>query len=79
MTPFEQTIYNEVLRDHPAVVAFRRDLHRHPEIAREEFRTQARIEEELDQIGLAHWRSAGTGVMARLEGTKPVPVLLAED
>ena len=79
MTPFEQTIYNEVLRDHPAVVAFRRDLHRHPEIAREEFRTQARIEEELDTIGLEHWRSAGTGVMAKLEGTRPVPVLPAED
>ena len=79
MTSFEQKIYDEVLRDHPAVVEFRRDLHRHPEIAREEFRSQARIEEELDKIGLAHWRSAGTGVMAKLEGTKPGPVLPAGD
>ena len=37
MTEFEKQIYEEVLRDHPAVVALRRDLHRHPEIAREAF------------------------------------------
>ena len=79
MTSLEQMIMEEVRKDHPAVVSLRRDLHRHPEIAREEFRTQARIEEELDKIGLEHWRSAGTGVMARLEGTRPEPVLPAED
>ena len=79
MTSLEQTIYQEVLRDHPAVVALRRNLHRHPEIGKEEFYTQAKIEEELDKIGLKHWRSAGTGVMAKLEGTKNGPVLPAED
>ncbi len=79
MTDLEKMIYEEVLQDHAAVVDLRRDLHRHPEIAREEFRTQARIEEELDRLGLKHWRSAGTGVMAELTGTKAAPVLLTED
>ena len=79
MTEFEKTIYNEVLQDHPAVVELRRDLHRHPEIGREEYYTQAKIEAELDAIGLEHWRSADTGVMARLIGTKPGPALPAQD
>ena len=79
MTDFEKKIYEEVLADHPRVVALRRDLHKHPEIAREEFRTQAKIEEELDKIGLPHWRSAGTGVMAKLEGTAPGKALPAAD
>ena len=55
------------------LIAFRRDLHMHPELSNEEHYTAARIAEELDKIegmevfcGLA----GGTGVMGMLKGGK---------
>ena len=51
------------------LTALRRDFHMHPETGREEFRTAQRIEEELDKLGVAHRRVAGTGVWATIPGT----------
>ena len=50
------------------LVAFRRDLHRHPELRFEERRTAARVEEALRELGLETRRLAGTGVVADLGG-----------
>ncbi len=50
------------------MVAFRRDLHRHPELSWEEERTACRIEERLRALGLAPRRVAGTGVVVELPG-----------
>lgn len=47
----------------------RRWFHMHPELAREEFLTQQKIESELDALGLPHKRAAGTGVYAEIRGT----------
>ena len=69
MTETQQFLYNEVLKDHDYVVQLRRWFHRHPELAKEEFETQKAIEQELDKLGLAHKRIAGTGVYAEIEGT----------
>jgi hippurate hydrolase len=62
---------------------FRRDLHRHPELSFQEKRTAERIEKALDELGIAHRRVAGTGVVAeipaaggRLEG--PLVALRAD-
>ncbi|MCX8649485.1 amidohydrolase [Gilliamella sp. B2776] len=53
------------------MVAFRRDLHRHPELPWEEFRTTDRIAQELDKIGIAYRRTEPTGIIAEIEGGKP--------
>ncbi len=71
MTDLEKKLYDAVLADHDYVVALRRGLHRRPELAKEEFETQRLIEAELDKLGIAHRRVAGTGVYAELEGTAP--------
>jgi amidohydrolase len=46
------------------LVAFRRDLHRHPELKFEEVRTAGKVEEALRGAGYAPRRMAGTGVVA---------------
>jgi amidohydrolase len=52
-----------------ATIAFRRDLHRHPEIAFEEVRTSRLIAERLVALGLEPRTGlGGTGVTAVLEG-----------
>lgn len=55
----------------PQVVAFRRDLHRHPEPSMQEFRTTDRIAEELTKLGIAYKRLDPTGLTADITGTKP--------
>jgi amidohydrolase len=46
----------------------RRDIHRHPELGFAEERTASLIERALDEIGVRHERSAGTGVVALMDG-----------
>ena len=53
------------------MVAFRRDLHRHPELPWEEFRTTERIAQELDKIGIAYRRTEPTVIIAEIQGGKP--------
>ncbi|MEU0048092.1 M20 family metallopeptidase [Streptomyces werraensis] len=46
------------------LVAFRRDLHMHPELGNQEFRTTAAIKERLQRVGLSpRVLSSGTGVI----------------
>ena len=46
------------------LVAFRRDLHMHPELGNQEFRTTAAIKERLEKAGLApRVLPAGTGLV----------------
>ena len=71
MNELEQILYRQVQEDHDYVVTLRRWFHQHPELAREENMTAARIEQELDAIGVPHRRVAVTGVYAEIEGTKP--------
>lgn len=70
MNELEKVIMQAVDDDHDYVVGLRRYFHEHPETAREEYGTQQRIEQELDQIGVPHKRIAGTGVYAEIIGTK---------
>ncbi|MGA5701445.1 amidohydrolase [Peterkaempfera bronchialis] len=53
------------VRAHTAeLVAFRRDVHMHPELGREEFRTTALLKERLERAGLApRVLPAGTGLI----------------
>jgi len=57
--------------------ALRRDLHRHPELGFQEFRTAGVVVRELTQLGLEVTSGvAKTGVVAILEGNQPGPTIL---
>lgn len=53
------------------VVAFRRDLHRHPEASMQEFRTTDKIAEALDGLGIPYRRLEPTGLIGEIKGGKP--------
>jgi len=56
----------------PSLVAMRRDFHRHPELAFQEFRTAEKLAMHLRNLGLeVQTGIATTGVVARLKGAKP--------
>ncbi|MFO0072939.1 MAG: M20/M25/M40 family metallo-hydrolase, partial [Gemmatimonas sp.] len=60
----------------PKVVAWRRDIHEHPELSFEEKRTAALVADHLRQLGLEVQAPVGrTGVVGILRGGKPGPVV----
>ncbi len=60
----------------PQVVAWRRDIHQHPELGNHELRTSALIAKQLRALGLeVKTGVAHTGVIALLKGGKPGPKL----
>lgn len=60
----------------PKVVAWRRDIHEHPELSFEETRTQKLVADHLRQLGLEVQAPVGkTGVVGILRGGKPGPVV----
>jgi len=60
-----------------AVIAWRRDLHQHPELGNREFRTAGVVADHLRALGLDEVRTgvAHTGVVGLLEGALPGPVV----
>ena len=58
-----------------AVVAWRRDLHQHPELGNREFRTAGIVADHLRALGLDEVRTgvAHTGVVGLLKGALPGP------
>ena len=50
------------------LIDIRRDFHQHPELGFEEFRTSAKIEEYLTQMGLEVYHIAKTGIYADIKG-----------
>ncbi|CAH2604388.1 Amidohydrolase [Rhodovastum atsumiense] len=60
----------------PELIAIRRDIHAHPELAFEEVRTAAVVARELTRLGIPHQTGIGrTGVVGLIEGGRPGPVL----
>jgi amidohydrolase len=60
----------------PRVVAWRRDLHAHPELGNRETRTAALVAEHLRKLGMeVRTGVATTGVVAVLKGGRPGPVV----
>jgi amidohydrolase len=60
----------------PALVAMRRDMHAHPELAFQETRTAGIVAAELARLGIAHRTGVGgTGVIGEIEGGRPGPTL----
>lgn len=62
-------IRKEILELTDELIHIRRDLHMHPELGFEEFRTADFIEQYLKDLGLDPKRLAGTGVVATMAGT----------
>src|SRR4051812_32282099 len=60
------------------VVAWRRHLHRHPEVSFEERETSAFVAGVLEDIGLTAERPTETSVLARLGSGSPVVALRAD-
>ncbi|MEU5398743.1 amidohydrolase [Streptomyces sp. NPDC005963] len=64
------------------LIAFRRDLHMHPELGNQEFRTTAALKARLESAGLApRVLSIGTGLMCDIgvsDGTRPLFALRAD-
>lgn len=60
----------------PKVVAWRRDLHEHPELGNREFRTAALVAEHLRGLGMeVRTGVAHTGVVGVLRGGRPGPTV----
>lgn len=60
----------------PKVVAWRRDLHQHPELGNREFETSKKMAAHLTSLGLeVRTGIAKTGVVGVLRGGKPGPVV----
>jgi amidohydrolase len=61
----------------PRIIEWRRDFHRHPELANRETRTAARVAEHLRALGLeVRTGMAHTGVIAVLKGGMPGPAIM---
>ena len=60
----------------PKVIAWRRDIHQHPELGNREVRTAKLVADHLRALGLeVQTGVAHTGVVALLRGSKPGPVV----
>ncbi|MEO8634384.1 MAG: M20 family metallopeptidase [Gemmatimonadales bacterium] len=60
----------------PDLIAFRRDLHQHPELSGEEIRTAEHVAARLRQLGLeVRTGVGGHGVVALLRGGQPGPIV----
>lgn len=61
----------------PKVIAWRHDIHQHPELSNREFRTAGIVAEHMRNLGFDDIRTgvAHTGVVGTLVGGKPGPVI----
>jgi amidohydrolase len=64
-------ITKQVLELNDELIGLRRDLHRHPELGYEEFRTSQKVVEYLENAGLQVSRITKTGVVGLLSGKRP--------
>ncbi len=60
------------------IVAFRRDLHAHPETGHKEFRTTQKVAERLQRAGLAPQLLPGTGLLCDIGRPGPTVALRAD-
>jgi amidohydrolase len=50
------------------VINFRRNLHENPELSGQEYKTQAKIMEEIDKLGIPYKKAGNTSLIATLKG-----------
>ncbi len=72
----EQEIRQRAAQIEPQLIAWRRDIHEHPELGEQETRTAGLVAAHLTRLGLeVKTGIARTGVVATLRGGKPGPVV----
>ena len=64
----EDPLYLEIRQDKEWLIAFRRDLHKYPELSEFEYQTQEKIISVLNDLGINNYPSAATGVCGVLIG-----------
>jgi len=75
-TAFDAEIDRRALAVNDRVVAWRRDIHAHPELSGQETRTSALVAEHLRKLGIqVHTGVGGTGVIGVLKGGLPGTVV----
>jgi amidohydrolase len=74
---FDAAVASGAERVKPKVVAWRRDIHQHPELGNREVRTAKIVADHLRALGLDEVREkvAHTGVVGTLKGGRPGPVV----
>src|ERR1700694_2830171 len=71
-----EAIEQETTAVEAKMIAWRRDIHEHPELGNREFRTSGLVAEHLKKLGYdVREKVAHTGVVAVLKGGKPGPVI----
>jgi len=76
LTTLQNQIDDLADRVESKVIAWRRDIHEHPELGNREFRTAKLVAEHLRRLGLeVQEQVAYTGVVGLLKGAKPGPVV----
>jgi amidohydrolase len=71
------TIVSKIQALEPKVVAWRRDIHQHPELGNREVRTAKLVADHLRSLGIeVQEKVAHTGVVGILRGGRPGPVVL---
>jgi amidohydrolase len=74
--PLAREVEQRLVQVMPKVIAWRRDIHQHPELSFEEKRTSALVEKHLRSLGLEVQAPVGkTGVVGILRGGRPGPVV----
>ena len=57
------------------IIRFRRDFHENPELSGQEFKTQEKIMNELDRLGIPYKKAGNTSLIATIKGSKPGKVV----
>lgn len=74
--PSDEAVAAKVEAIYPKVVAWRRDIHEHPELGNREVRTSKLVADHLKSLGFeVRTGIAKTGVIGILRGGKPGPVI----
>lgn len=65
-----------VLENEKDLIAFRRELHQHPELSMQEFETTKRVAKRLDEEGIEYRLTEPTGIIAEIKGDHPGKTVL---
>src|SRR5690606_11901373 len=75
-SPLHERVDAAIAASNDKVVAWRRDIHEHPELGNREFRTSKLVAEHLRSLGMeVRTEVAHTGVVGVLRGGKPGPLV----
>ncbi|SFH65325.1 amidohydrolase [Pisciglobus halotolerans] len=65
-----------ILSKEKDMIAFRRHLHKHPELSLEEIETTKALAEKLDEFGISYRLTEPTGIIAEIKGAGPGKTVL---